>query len=265
VSDVIAVGDFIAWEGGCIMIGRSFAPVAMHAHYAVQVAFGPRRGIRFRTGEQEPWTEYDGVVIPSRNPHAMDATALEASAVMLIEPETPHGRALAELAGDAGIREVPLTALDGLHVALIDTWKARKGASAIVTAAHAAIQTLTAGVAPRVVSDERILKAIDYIRRNLDKPLTLNDVAKEAFLSPSRFRHLFVEQTGTALRPYVLWRRFMRALEAVNEGESLSSAAHKAGFADAAHLSRTCRRMFGFAPSALKVSVRAKDAGTATA
>jgi AraC-like DNA-binding protein len=32
-------------------------------------------------------------------------------------------------------------------------------------------------------------------------------------------------------------------------GESISAAAHAAGFADAAHFTRTSKRMFGFAPS----------------
>lgn len=79
-------------------------------------------------------------------------------------------------------------------------------------------------------------------------------MAAEAFLSPSRFRHLFVEQTGMALRPYILWRRFLRVWDLLAEGESLSTAAHRAGFADAAHLTRTSRRMFGFPPSALQLS-----------
>jgi AraC family transcriptional regulator len=37
-------------------------------------------------------------------------------------------------------------------------------------------------------------------------------------------------------------------------GDSLSTAAHRAGFADAAHLTRTSRRMFGFPPSGLQLS-----------
>jgi AraC family transcriptional regulator len=86
--------------------------------------------------------------------------------------------------------------------------------------------------------------------------LTLEEVANEACLSPSRFRHLFVEQTGTALRPYVLWRRFLLAWEIVMRGGSLSTAAHSAGFADAAHLTRTSHRMFGFPPSALQINAR---------
>ena len=37
-------------------------------------------------------------------------------------------------------------------------------------------------------------------------------------------------------------------------GDTLSSAAHAAGFADSAHLSRTARTMFGLPPSVLQMS-----------
>jgi AraC-like DNA-binding protein len=103
------------------------------------------------------------------------------------------------------------------------------------------------------VSDERILRAISHIKTHLGSSLTLDDIAEVANLSPSRFRHLFVEETGMALRPYILWRRFVRVWELIAAGTSISSAAHEAGFADAAHLSRTSKAMFGFAPSGLQL------------
>lgn len=59
-----------------------------------------------------------------------------------------------------------------------------------------------------------------------------------------------------ALRPYILWRRFLRVWELAMTGASLSAAAHAAGFADSAHLTRTSRRMFGFPPSAMQVESR---------
>ena len=79
-------------------------------------------------------------------------------------------------------------------------------------------------------------------------------VAAAVFLSPGRFRHLFVEQTGMGLRPYVLWRRFLRVWAAIMSGRSISTAAHEAGFADAAHLTRTSRRLFGVSPSMFRAS-----------
>jgi AraC-like DNA-binding protein len=125
---------------------------------------------------------------------------------------------------------------------------------AIIDAAQRLIQAFTRGAEAAVVSDERILRAVSYIKTHLDAPLTLEEVAAQAFLSPSRFRHLFVEQTGMALRPYILWRRFLQVWELLTAGESLSTAAHRAGFADAAHLTRTSRRMFGFPPSGLQLA-----------
>jgi AraC-like DNA-binding protein len=129
----------------------------------------------------------------------------------------------------------------------------RGNEASLVEACTNLIHSLTGDVTPRVESDERILRAIAYINRNLNGKLTLEEVAAEAFLSPGRFRHLFVEQTGLGLRPYVLWRRFIRVWELASRGESMSTAAHAAGFADAAHLSRTARRMFGIPPTALRV------------
>ena len=42
------------------------------------------------------------------------------------------------------------------------------------------------------------------------------------------------------------------AIEAVMAGASWTEAAHEAGFADSAHLTRTHRRMFGIEPSAVR-------------
>lgn len=250
----VGAGDFIPWDGGCFLIGRALAVAPMHAHYAIQVAFGSAAGIRFRANESVDWTEYEAVVIPSRQPHTMDATLLPFVAVLFVEPESREGRALDERYGTGGITALPDDALAGTDNALFATWLQHRNAPATASAARAVIQQLTGGVMPALVSDERILRAITYINDNLAASLTLEEVAAEACLSPSRFRHLFVEQTGTALRPYVLWRRFLRAWEVVLRRQSLSTAAYEAGFADAAHFTRTSVRMFGFPPSALDVA-----------
>lgn len=83
---------------------------------------------------------------------------------------------------------------------------------------------------------------------------TLGLAAKVAGLSEGRFRHLFVEETGVAFRPYLLWTRLNHALALASSGVSLTEAAYAANFADSAHLTRTCRRMFGVLPSALPVT-----------
>jgi len=100
-----------------------------------------------------------------------------------------------------------------------------RSAQALTDAARQVIVELTKGLEPSVVSDPRILRTVAYIKRHLDRPLTLEEISAGAFLSPSRFRHLFVEETGMALGPYILWRRSVRVWQLLIDGESLSSFA----------------------------------------
>ena len=254
MSSTGGVGHFVSWDGGCLLIGRAVGVTPMHAHYAIQIAFGSEPGIRFRSSEREEWTEYGGAIIRSRQPHSMDATTVPFNVVLFVEPETREGRALTELYLQDGIAALPDETLANVVPPLVAAWREQRSMQAIIDAAQRLIQALTRGAEPAVVSDERILRAVSYIKTHLDGPLTLEEVAAQGFLSPSRFRHLFVEQTGMALRPYILWRRFLQVWELLTAGESLSTAAHRAGFADAAHLTRTSRRMFGFPPSGLQLA-----------
>lgn len=253
MSEAKAVGgQFVTWDGGCIFVGEWVGVVPMHAHYAIQIAFGSLPGLRFRSSDGEAWTTYDGAIIASRQPHSMDTTGLPVpgNAVLFVEPETREGRVLAERHVSEGI--VPMSSdavVEGQ--ALVADWASGAEADAIRAGAWRVIRALTGQVEPAVVSDERILRAVAYVNANIGSDLSLEQVASEANLSPSRFRHVFVEQTGMGLRPYILWRRFLRVWALLQEGETLSGAAHRAGFADAAHLSRTSRKMFGIPPSAM--------------
>lgn len=77
------------------------------------------------------------------------------------------------------------------------------------------------------------------------------EVAAKLGVSVSRLTHLFTAQVGIPLRRYVLWLRLRIAIASVQAGTDLTDAAYSAGFADSAHLTRTCREMFGLPPSAL--------------
>ena len=246
------VGTFVSWDGGCLFIGRNVLVVPTHSHYAIQVVFGSEPGVRLRGSDREEWTEYDLGIIPSRQPHGMDATRVRVNAVLFVEPETREGRALAERYLERGIADIS-DADVRIAIAEVMTAFDARDADRLRDASLGVVRTLTGGVEPTAVSDERIMRAIAYINGRLGSSLSLEEVAAEAYLSPSRFRHLFVEQTGMALRPYILWRRFIHVWELLSRGATLSRAAHAAGFADSAHLSRTSRRMFGFPPSAMQV------------
>lgn len=250
---VVGIGDFIGWEGGCLLIGRAIGVVPVHAHQAIQIEFGYADPLRLRGHDEEAWTPYAIGIIPSRQPHAMDATMSTYNAVLFVEPESRGGRALTERYLSDGIATSDDPAVQAAAAGLFATWLSRAGKEAVVEAAKGVLGSLTRDVEPNLVTDPRILVAVAYINANLRGTITLEEVAKKAYLSPGRFRHLFVEQTGMGLRPYVLWRRFICAWELLQVGKSVSAAAHGAGFADSAHFARTSRRTFGFPPSLLEL------------
>ena len=101
--------------------------------------------------------------------------------------------------------------------------------------------------------DVRVRKMIEFASSGVESTVTLSDAAAVAGLSNGRARHLFVEHTGLPFRVYVLWLRLMKAVQVYSTGESLTEAAHAAGFSDSAHLSRTFRRMFGISADSLRL------------
>ncbi len=113
------------------------------------------------------------------------------------------------------------------------------------------IRRLAGTVPARVSTDPRVLGAIELIRARIGGPVSLADLGRELNISPSRLRHLFVDEVGLPFRTYVLWQRLHRVFDQ-RPGETLTEAALAAGFADAAHMTRTFRRMLGMAPSALQ-------------
>ena len=254
MSNPGARADFVGWDGGCLFIGTASGAVPVHAHYAIQIALGSEPGFLLRPSEREPWTAYAAAAVPSRQPHSIDGSTVPAWAILFVEPETREGRVLTERYLQGGIAALPNEALAEAGPALFAAWRGERTVEAVTRAARGVLHALTGGVEPSAVSDKRVLQAINYVNAHLDQPLTLEGVAAEVYLSPSRFRHLFVEETGLAFRPYVLWRRFLRVWEVLMAGATLTAAAHEAGFADAAHLSRTSRQMFGFPPSAMPMA-----------
>ncbi|MEG0881834.1 MAG: AraC family transcriptional regulator [Janthinobacterium sp.] len=183
-----------------------------HAHYAHQLMLS--------TGA--PFTaQLDGVIhtarhllIDSLRPHAIMA----APAPMLTiyaEPQRLGGAALLAAAGGA---DAPTP--DGIAAAL--------------------------QAQPRqVLADARLQRALDQVDALLSGKVSAAAVAGAAHLSLSQLERLFSAQLGLPVRRLVLWRRLRLAIRFILLGSTLTQAAHGAGFADAAHFSRTMRSLFG--------------------
>ncbi len=99
--------------------------------------------------------------------------------------------------------------------------------------------------------DFRVQKAIEIFNSDICRNYSIDRLAKEVDLSPSRFRHLFVEQTGIAYSQFRIWQRLRIAEMSLNKIDSLTWAAIDAGFSDLSHFSRHYKNAFGIKPSSV--------------
>lgn len=224
------------WPQRLLMLGPVFA-TAQHTHHAAQIAFGLDGPVVFEGPRGVHHA--DMLLISPNTPHAHSAFGV--SAFLYLEPESIEW---AHFPGREKIRLAPLPFKPRLRPI------ARRAASGDAVAARSLVDVLIGRPASSVLPDDALVsRAIELICRSLDRPIALEDLAKAVHRSPSRFAHRFREATGMPLRRYVLWRRLRAAGEAAMRGSSLTEAAHQAGFADSAHLTRTFRAMFGIAPT----------------
>jgi AraC family transcriptional regulator len=246
-------GDFVAWQGGCGFLGMGGAgAIDTHSHHSIQLAFAAPDGLKVRFGRLGAFEHCAGALVPSKAPHTVDLAGCDWSAVLFIDPETTEGRAIAAQL-DGKLRPLDAALIAPMAKKLENAWRAEADAGKVGAICEQLVRDL-ARASSREPADPRVLAVVDHIRRRVDHPITLGEAAAMAGLSPSRFRHVFVAETGMPLRTYVLWRRLLHVWTLLMQGETLAGAAHGAGFADSAHLSRTSRTMFGLPPSAMQAS-----------
>jgi AraC-like DNA-binding protein len=95
----------------------------------------------------------------------------------------------------------------------------------------------------------RIGRALERLREDFDRPLRIEDIARELGMSVSGFHHHF--KAITAMSPLQFQKR-MRLQEArrlmLGEDLDASSAGHRVGYGDASHFTRDYKRLFGAPP-----------------
>lgn len=240
------VGQLFLWPGRALYIGTS-ADTEAHAHHALQICIGVEEECRLRSTPRSPWRRHAGVVIGADVGHLLDRG--QHLALFYIDPESDEGLRLASAMRGSDFLPIEAARLEGVRRRL-PLSMAQMSAADAGTVLDEIVEGLVA--APRVRRhDPRIVGALERLRRDSCARRALAEVASEVSLSPSRFAHLFRADTGLPLRRYLLWLRLVEAVREIARGGSVTEAAHAAGFADSAHLTRTFRRMFGVAPSAI--------------
>jgi len=223
-----------------------FGDAHVHAHHAIQLTLCLSGALELFAGNT--CLSGNAIAVAADARHRFAAHGL--LVFIFVEPESRVGRALnAKLFGDGDLAEIDATAMKPLTL-LRGTFDDALRPSDLLAAAKAALDVL-APAEPAPLPDPRVQKIIDHAATHAEASLDASAKAVGVHLSPSRLRHLFVEQTGLAFKTYMLWLRLVRALEVYSAGRSLTEAAHEAGFSDSAHFSRIFKRTFGLPATTL--------------
>ena len=104
---------------------------------------------------------------------------------------------------------------------------------------------------------DRIQEVLEYARRNLSKPLSVEELAGVANLSPRQFSRVFTDETGQSPAKAVEGLRLEVArLMIESSRHPLEVVAREAGFRDRRHLREVFMRGFGVPPQVVRRRAR---------
>ena len=218
-----------------------------HRHHAAQVIVALSGSMVLRGGCDSA-VEAVGVYAPSGAPHAVDAEGCDVL-VLFAEPRSDLGQALVHRFPGRDARAVQDEA-SAVRALLPSNAQSAEHVAAIRGAMPSLLHALGAPLVPPSAVHPGIRRVLRHLESAPSSSnTTLEHLATIAGLSPGRFTHAFTQSVGSPLRHYLLWQKLGRAAAALAAGSAASAAANHAGFADAAHCTRTFRRMFGVTPS----------------
>jgi AraC-like DNA-binding protein len=243
-------GTFLfLWEGIFLYIGNAIS-TNTHDHHALQIIVSKDKPFNMRVAKNV-WKAYRSLIINSDQPHEC---VLDSGQVFFlgIDPESVSAIKIKEnYLQHSHYTQIPESIIEDFIKEIEKQVTDEINCKGIQNSINNFILNLS-GVSENAVEiDERIETVISILKDDLSKKIKLKDLSKEVYLSETRLVHLFKEQTGIPIRKYILWYRINSAVKEIINGKTLTEAAYMAEFSDAAHFSRTFRRMFGISATDL--------------
>lgn len=109
------------------------------------------------------------------------------------------------------------------------------------------------------IEDPRINTVLDYIHKNYDREITLDELLKLTNLEKNYFIRLFKSCMNITPYQYIKKYRFNIALSLLKHRCSLTEAAQKIGYVDAVSFSHAFKKIYGVAPSQIAKSAVQKS------
>ncbi len=106
----------------------------------------------------------------------------------------------------------------------------------------------------------RLRRVTEYIQQNLDKDLTLAELAAVVCMSPYHFARLFKGSTGVPPHRFVVRQRIARARGVLATPElSIAEISRLVGFRTPSHFTTVFRHVLGITPGAYRTAALQED------
>ena len=89
---------------------------------------------------------------------------------------------------------------------------------------------------------------LTYINQNIQKPLTIDELSAQFFLSSSYLCRIFKAATGTTINKYITAKRITIAKSLLSEGYTVNEACERCGFHDYSNFLKAFTRAVGISP-----------------
>lgn len=245
-----------------------FYPKAEH-HYR-QRTVGADQHIMIYCSEGRGWIKFRGneykmepgdyCFIPQREPHAYAADTLNPWTIYWFHFKGSNADAIVEELSKSG-RLKGFISYNGMCLSLFDEIYARLDAGYGIEAMQYANMSFWKLLAVFIYNAESVAddklhdkdaveSAIEYMKSNVSKSLTLNQVSREVNLSGSHFSFLFRKKTGFAPMEYFNHMKVQLACQFLMfTGMRIKEIAHEVGIEDQYYFSRLFSRVMGLSPS----------------
>ena len=101
-------------------------------------------------------------------------------------------------------------------------------------------------------SQSRLSFVVDYIKRNLHQKLSIDEIAKLAYVSKSNFFKMFKQELGLSPNEFILQERINKAKNLLQNQESIKEVAYSTGFSDTNYFTRVFKQHEGMTPKSFQ-------------
>ena len=102
--------------------------------------------------------------------------------------------------------------------------------------------------------------AKDFIRKNFNHPISLEDIAEALDISPYYLSRIFSSASGFTLSSYLMRIRMEQALKLIEDNRlNISEIAHKVGYNDSHYFSKVFKSYFHSTPTAYRAALSIRN------